>query len=93
VIDWESTSGAGTFPRCKRCKLVTLPPQEDPCLGHIEGVTSACCGHARPDNAQVTFVGDDGQEQSLYGEEALAFFTSRGAGPHGDVAERARNTA
>jgi hypothetical protein len=46
----------------------------------------------RDDHAFVVLVGDDGQEQTLYGEDALAFFRSRGVGPFGDVSERARNT-
>jgi hypothetical protein len=72
---------------------VHFPPKPDPCLGIIEGVVSACCGHARPDTAHVVFVGDDGTERSLYSEDALAFFRSCGVGPFGDVAERVRNTA
>jgi hypothetical protein len=90
--EWGA-SGEAILPRCKRCKLVQVPPRPDPCLGVLEGVESACCGHARPDHAHVVFVDDDGNEQALYGEEALAYFRSRGVGPFGDPAERARNTA
>ena len=92
MTDWESTSGAGTFPRCRRCKQIHVPPQPDPCLGLLEGVSAADCGHGRDDHAFVVLVDEDGAEQTLYGEQALALFRSRGVGPFGDVAERARNT-
>lgn len=30
---------------CAHCGLPPTPAGEDGCLGHIPGVTSACCGH------------------------------------------------
>ena len=30
---------------CKRCGHLPFPTGEDYCLGHIEGVEYACCGH------------------------------------------------
>ena len=30
---------------CKRCGKVPTAEGYDACLGHIEGATSACCGH------------------------------------------------
>ena len=30
---------------CKRCGRMPTPEGYDACLGYIEGVTSACCGH------------------------------------------------
>lgn len=30
---------------CAKCGRKPLPGGEDACLGHIEGVKSACCGH------------------------------------------------
>ena len=30
---------------CTRCGRMPTPEGYDACLGHIEGVTSACCGH------------------------------------------------
>ena len=30
---------------CIRCGKMPTPEGHDACLGHIEGVTSACCGH------------------------------------------------
>jgi hypothetical protein len=30
---------------CIRCGVKPTPEGHDACLGHLEGVTSACCGH------------------------------------------------
>jgi hypothetical protein len=30
---------------CARCGKYPLSTGEDVCLGHLDGVTSACCGH------------------------------------------------
>ena len=30
---------------CRRCGRKPTPEGYDACLGHIDGVTSACCGH------------------------------------------------
>jgi hypothetical protein len=30
---------------CLRCGRMPTPEGHDACLGHLEGVTSACCGH------------------------------------------------
>lgn len=30
---------------CVRCGRMPTPEGYDACLGHIEGATSACCGH------------------------------------------------
>lgn len=30
---------------CTRCGRMPLPTGEDACLGHIDGVVAACCGH------------------------------------------------
>lgn len=30
---------------CKRCGCMPTKEGYDACLGHIEGATSACCGH------------------------------------------------
>lgn len=30
---------------CKRCGRMPTPEGYDACLGHVEGATSACCGH------------------------------------------------
>lgn len=30
---------------CKRCGQLSTPEGYDACLGYVEGVESACCGH------------------------------------------------
>jgi hypothetical protein len=85
-------SGEATLPRCRRCKQVHVPPRPDPCLGLLAGVSAAECGHGRDEHALVVLVDEDGNAKTLYGEDALAFFRSRGVGPFGDINERARNT-
>ena len=30
---------------CKRCGKIPTAEGNDACLGHIDGATSACCGH------------------------------------------------
>jgi hypothetical protein len=86
-------SAEAILPRCPRCKGIHVPPRPDPCLGVIEGVSAACCGHARPDHAMAVLVDENGDAtETLYGEDALAFFESRGVGPFGSIKERARNT-
>jgi len=32
---------------CTRCGKMPTPEGYDACLGHIEGVISACCGHGK----------------------------------------------
>jgi hypothetical protein len=34
---------------CKRCGRGPTPEGDDACLGHIEGVKAACCGHGYQD--------------------------------------------
>ena len=31
--------------KCKHCEYYILPNNPDHCLGHLEGVIAACCGH------------------------------------------------
>lgn len=38
---------------CPACAELPLPGGEDPCLGVLPGVTSACCGHGRKENACI----------------------------------------
>jgi hypothetical protein len=91
LIDWEQTSGAGSFPRCRLCKQIVLRgSMRDPCLRDLDDPTivSACCGHARPDLATVAFS----DREALHGEDAIAWFRAKGCGPFGDLEQRARNT-
>lgn len=38
---------------CVKCNLMPTLEGYDPCLGHIEGATSACCGHGVEDGFVV----------------------------------------
>lgn len=57
-ITWDASTGVWRFDdgalapgsggverSCIRCGLTAAPGGPDPCLGMIEGVTAACCGH------------------------------------------------
>lgn len=37
--------GANDRRPCKRCGKEPTPEGHDACIGHLEGVISACCGH------------------------------------------------
>jgi hypothetical protein len=39
--------------RCKRCGQYPTEEGHDSCLGHLEGVKYACCGHGIPGMAYV----------------------------------------
>ena len=46
---WEDT-GTPVYPITRICPRCYLPPTaegEDPCVGHVKGATSVCCGHGR----------------------------------------------
>lgn len=45
---WRYCDNNGTIDEnreCKRCGCKPTKEGYDVCIGHIEGVTSACCGH------------------------------------------------
>ena len=45
---WRYTDNKETVNNmrpCKRCGRIPTKEGYDACLGHIEGVKSACCGH------------------------------------------------
>lgn len=44
----DNTSASVERP-CKRCGHLPLSTGEDYCLGHIDGVKYACCGHGVTD--------------------------------------------
>ena len=46
--DWvyeDNKSPINVERPCKRCDKMPTIEGHDACLGHLEGVTSACCGH------------------------------------------------
>lgn len=62
----------------------------DPCLGLIDGVSHACCGHGRTDYAgpYVVIGGSPGEScvgrdnyHILRGQAALDYFAEKGVGP------------
>ena len=51
---WQDDSKPVNDKRC--CKKCNKPPTDeghDACLGHIEGVKSACCGHGVEEGYQI----------------------------------------
>lgn len=53
TLHWKDTGEEVTVtPRpCPQCKCLPTKDGHDPCLGHIDGVVSACCGHGKQDGA------------------------------------------
>ena len=57
---WEDTGElAGGDRPCAECGRHQTPEGHDACLGTLEGVVSACCGHGDPSLAYVLF--EDGR--------------------------------
>lgn len=44
---------------CNRCGRMPTAEGYDACLGHIDGVTSACCGHGVEDGHEVKEMTND----------------------------------
>lgn len=59
---------------CGVCGRSDTPEGYDACLGAIEGVRNACCGHGNPQTAYAVF--EDGTE--VRGEAAIQYFESLG---------------
>jgi hypothetical protein len=65
--------------RCAHCNLPNREDGHDACLGHIEGVMNACCGHGRTDEAYVQWEPErDG------GVHAMEWFRALSIGPRGE---------
>lgn len=62
--------------KCDHCGKEWGVSLHDPCLGYIEGVGSACCGHGDPSKAYVITL--DGLV-ALDGEEARRWLTRSAA--------------
>ncbi len=45
---------------CDKCGETVVEGQPDPCIGYIEGVSAACCGHGKDEDAYVAFDLPDG---------------------------------
>lgn len=51
---FEDTGEPAANPRaCKRCRLLPTSEGHDACLGVIDGVISACCGHGMETPYQI----------------------------------------
>lgn len=53
----EETPGYGGKTRpCAKCGKLSTLEEHDPCLGTLQGVNSACCGHGIHSEAYVRFT-------------------------------------
>jgi len=43
--DGQILGANGVDPPCARCGAIAASGAPDPCVGFIEGLVSACCGH------------------------------------------------
>jgi hypothetical protein len=62
--------------QCSFCQQELVSDTPDPCLGHLDGVEGACCGHGLTMPPYVVFEDED----RLDGLEALRYFESLGVG-------------
>lgn len=64
-------------PNCNHCGLDRTPDGHDGCIGHLEGVMNACCGHGDTPCAYVQFDHDDYKNEPnkirLSGQDALDY--------------------
>lgn len=73
--DWFTEEGESisTIHRCKHCgREVESFDSVDPCIGHIQGVDNACCGHGSETFAYVSF--ENGEV--IRGREAVEWLKS-----------------
>lgn len=63
VLTWKNRP-------CGHCGEYRTKEGHDACLGVLEGVMNACCGHGCTDSASIQFV--DGS--MLFGQEAINTF-------------------
>ena len=58
---------------CKHCNKYPTPEGYDDCLGHLENVKYACCGHGIPENAYIIF--NDGKH--INGKEVAEYLETK----------------
>lgn len=63
---WESRS-------CGHCGLHNTKEDHDGCLGTLQGVMNACCGHGRIGETYVQFA----EERVLHGEDAMRWISTQ----------------
>lgn len=65
---------------CKHCNLMRTPEGHDGCIGALENVMNACCGHGNTATAYVQFNHDDyinkPNKYRLSGESALKYINA-----------------
>lgn len=90
VVEWRYEDGTPHRDEERSCVVChrtagdALPSGDqapDPCLGMLDGVEWACCGHGYTDHAYVVF--DNGDR--LYEGDALEHFASRSDVAHLDT--------
>ena len=52
---------------CGHCDQLRTSEGHDACLGTLQGVMNACCGHGNPEDAYMQFS----DRTCVYGEEAI----------------------
>jgi len=60
--EWVYEDGVALSKEDRPCARCGKPPTEegyDACLGHIDGVTSACCGHGKEEAYVVELVKEE----------------------------------
>lgn len=77
ITETDAMSGRINPLHCEHCGLEVTPEGHDGCIGTLEGVMNACCGHGKPEAAYVQFDHSDYARQSnkvlISGSEAFAY--------------------
>lgn len=54
-IDTDELVSGNPKRACRHCQKPNREDGDDPCLGHLPGVSNACCGHGEPIEAYIQF--------------------------------------
>lgn len=69
---------------CKHCGLRRTKQGHDGCIGELEGVMNACCGHGQDSTAYVQFnhpdYANDPNKHLIQGSKALAYIREHSRG-------------
>ncbi len=76
----ESVRGTWMNTPCGHCSRIRTTEGYDRCLGTLDGVRNACCGHGQIEKAYVQFW----DKTQLDGNDAILFFKSRGRKTNGE---------
>lgn len=84
--EWRYLDGeiADTSRPCPRCGRLQTTAGDDACLGHLPGVSSACCGHGiKPgyvrytNGMEVRYSGEDGTWEVCSDGRPIAWFVDK----------------